>query len=124
MKRIIGISLRVALCVGVAAHFPFSSFHSLAAQDTSMVSVKIYGFVRNYLTFDSRRTYTVIGGEYNMIPFDEHWNEDHSEDLNGVASMQLQALTSRFGVDITGPALWGWNTSGKLEGLLQPLSND
>ena len=87
-----------------------------AQSDTSKASVKLYGFVRNYLTFDSRKTYTVVGGEYNMIPFDERWNEDHSEDLNDVASMQLQALTSRFGVDIKGPQLWGWNTSGKLEG--------
>lgn len=88
----------------------------LAQNDSTKFSVKLYGFVRNYLTFDSRKTYTVNGGEYNMIPFDEKWNEDHSEDLNAVASMQLQALTSRFGIDITGPQLLGWNSSGKLEG--------
>lgn len=87
-----------------------------AVKQSSNQTIKLYGFVRNYLTFDSRKTYTVVGGEYNMIPFDERWNEDHSEDLNDVASMQLQALTSRFGVDIKGPQLWGWNTSGKLEG--------
>ena len=88
---------------------------NVSAQDTTQ-AIKLYGFVRNYLTFDSRQTYTVIGGEYNMIPFDERWNEDNSEDLNDVASMQLQALTSRFGINISGPQLWGWNTSGKLEG--------
>ena len=88
---------------------------NVSAQDTTH-TIKLYGFVRNYLTFDSRQTYTVIGGEYNMIPFDERRNEDNSEDLNDVASMQLQALTSRFGINISGPQLWGWNTSGKLEG--------
>lgn len=87
-----------------------------AVKQSSNQTIKLYGFVRNYLTFDSRKTYTVVGGEYNMIPYDEKWNEDHSEDLNDVSSMQLQALTSRFGVDIKGPQLWGWNTSGKLEG--------
>lgn len=86
------------------------------AQDSDKVSIKPYGFIRNYLTFDSRKTYTVNGGEYNMIPFDEQWNEDHSEDLNAVSSMQLQALTSRFGIDVQGPELWGWKSSGKLEG--------
>lgn len=85
------------------------------AQDTNKISVKPYGFIRNYLTFDSRRTYTVVGGEYNMIPYDELWNEDHSEDLNAVPNMQLQALTSRFGLDITGPRIGGWNASGKIE---------
>ena len=86
------------------------------AQDTNKVSVKLYGFVRNYLTFDSRKTYTVVGGEYNMIPFDEKWNEDHSEDQNAVSSMQLQALTSRFGLNITGPSFGQVKSSGKLEG--------
>lgn len=86
------------------------------AQDTNKVSIKPYGFVRNYLTFDSRKTYTVVGGEYNMIPYDEKWNEDGSEDLNAVANMQLQALTSRFGLDIQGPMVWKWRLSGKLEG--------
>lgn len=86
------------------------------AQDSDKVSIKPYGFIRNYLTFDSRKTYTVNGGEYNMIPFDEQWNEDHSEDLNAVSSMQLQALTSRFGIDVQGPELLGWKSSGKLEG--------
>ncbi len=93
--------------------------HVIPTGDTLKVvpaTVKFYGFVRNYLTFDSRKTYTVIGGEYNMIPYDEKWNEDHSEDLNAVPLMQLQALTSRFGLDIQGPKLWGWESSGKLEG--------
>ncbi len=86
------------------------------SQDTSRVRIKPYGFVRNYYTFDSRKTYTVIGGEYNMIPYDELWNEDHTEDLNDVPQGQLQALTSRFGVAITGPRVLGFNASGKLEG--------
>ena len=68
------------------------------SQDSTKVTVKPYGFIRNYYTFDSRKTYTVVGGEYNMIPYDEAWNEDHSEDLNAVPQGQLQALTSRFGV--------------------------
>ena len=89
---------------------------SVYAQDTNKVAVKVYGFVRNYLTFDSRKTYTVIGGEYNMMPYDEQWNEDHSEDLNAAPNMQLQALTSRFGLDIQGPMLWKWHLGGKLEG--------
>ena len=96
--------------------FPLSSFHLTQAQDTNKVSIKLYGFVRNYLTFDSRKTYTVIGGEYNMIPYDMLWNEDHSEDLNAVSSMQFQALTSRFGLNITGPKLGRVTSSGKLEG--------
>ena len=103
-------------CVSLIFNFQFSIFNSAQAQDTAKVRVKPYGFIRNYFNFDSRKTYTVIGGEYNMIPYDEKWNEDHSEDLNAVPHAQLQALTSRFGFDLTGPQLGRWSLSGKLEG--------
>lgn len=87
-----------------------------AAQDSSRIIVKPYGFIRNYLNFDSRQTYTVIGGEYNMLPYDEQWNEDRSEDLNATPHLQMQALTSRFGINVSGPKLKGMKTSAKLEG--------
>ncbi|MBR1766497.1 MAG: hypothetical protein IJ745_05605 [Bacteroidales bacterium] len=80
------------------------------------IRIKPYGFVRNYLNVDSRKTYTVVGGEYNMLPYDAIWNEDQSEDLNDVASMQFQALTSRFGIDVSGLRLGRGNLSAKLEG--------
>ena len=99
----------IIMAAMLSASLPFAS-----AQDTSRVSVKLYGFVRNYLTFDSRKTYTVIGGEYNMLPYDEHVVD--GVDLNADPSLRMQALTSRFGVALTGPNLCGWASSGKLEG--------
>lgn len=96
------------------------------AKAVRKVTVKPYGFVRNYLTFDSRKTYTVVGGEYNMQPYDEEWNITQAQadatgleraDLNAVPSMQLQALTTRFGLNISGPGLLGCSSStGKIEG--------
>ena len=85
------------------------------AQDSNKFSVTVYGFVRNYLNYDSRKTYTVVGGEYNMFPYDENRVDVGGPDLNDVASLQFQALTSRLGVAMTGPKLLGWNTSGKIE---------
>ena len=87
----------------------------VAVSAAAQVTIKPYGFVRNYLNFDSRKTYTVVGGEYNMIPYDQKWNEDKSEDLNDVAHMQLQALTTRFGLNLEGPELIGMQSSGKIE---------
>lgn len=104
MKKI--VIMAAALLVSLP--FAFS-------QDTTKVSVKPYGFIRNYYTLDTRRAYTVTGGEFNLLPYDEAWNEDHSEDLNAVPTGQLQALTSRFGLNVTGPKLWKWNSSAKLE---------
>lgn len=88
----------------------------VAASVAAQVSVKPYGFVRNYFNLDSRKTYTVVGGEYNMIPYDEAWNEDKSEDLNDVAHAQLQALTTRIGLNLEGPEVLGMMSSGKIEG--------
>ena len=104
----------IALLLSVATAMAQDTTQAINRQ--SIPSVKLYGFVRNYLTFDSRRTYTVVGGEYNMQPYDELWNENHGEDLNAVPSLQMQALTSRFGVAFSGPVILGWNSSGKLEG--------
>ena len=86
----------------------------LAASAAAQVSVKPYGFVRNYFDFDSRKTYTVIGGEYNMIPYDEALQD--GTDLNAVPHAQLQALTTRVGLNLGGPELWGMQSSGKVEG--------
>lgn len=91
-----------------------ASLPFVCSQDSNKVSVKPYGFIRNYLTFDSRETYAVVGGEYNMIPYD--MDVVDGVDLNAVSSMQLQALSSRFGVNIAGPMLGLWKSSGKLEG--------
>lgn len=83
-----------------------------------------YGFVRNYFNFDSRNTYTVIGGEYNMIPYDQKWNVSESfaeandverVDLNAVPSAHLLAITTRLGFNIEGPDVFGATTTGKIE---------
>lgn len=83
-----------------------------------------YGFVRNYFNYDSRNTYTVIGGEYNMIPYDEKWNvteqfaeENNVErvDLNAVPQAHFLAITTRLGFNIEGPDVLGAKTTGKME---------
>lgn len=88
------------------------------------VTVTPYGFVRNYFNYDSRNTYTVIGGEYNMIPYDEKWNGTEAQcaaagvertDLNDVAKAQFLAITTRFGLNLAGPEVLGAATSGKIE---------
>ncbi len=89
---------------------------ALALPLAAQVTVKPYGFVRNYFNFDTRKTYTVVGGEYNMIPYDELWNSDLSSDLNAVPHAQFQALTSRVGLRLEGPLVLGYQSSGVIEG--------
>lgn len=88
------------------------------------VKIMPYGFVRNYFTYDSRKTYTVIGGEYNMQPLDESWNLTEAQaaasgleryDMNAVPSTSFLAITTRFGLNLSGPMVLGARSSGKIE---------
>lgn len=97
-----------------------------APKSEQKVKASVYGFVRNYACFDSRQTYYVCGGEYNMMPKDEDWNlpapsaeANNLEqfDLNDVPQFHLLALTTRIGLNLSGPGIWGANSSsGKIEG--------
>jgi hypothetical protein len=98
----------IIMAAAVFLSLPFTQ-----AQENSKISVKPYGFVRNYFNLDTRKTYTVVGGEYNMIPYDEKMED--GIDVNDVAHAQLQALTTRFGLNLEGPDLGKFKSSGKIE---------
>lgn len=98
----------------IMAAMLMASLPFVYSQDSNKVSIKPYGFIRNYYTFDSRQTYTVVGGEYNLIPYDNDMVD--GVDRNAVPQGQLQALTSRFGLMLTGGRLLGWDATGRLEG--------
>lgn len=92
-----------------------------------------YGFVRNYFNFDSRNTYAVNGGEYNMIPYDNAWNISEEDaaaldieraDMNANPTAHLLALTTRFGLNLAGPELLGAKSSGKIEADFAAGKND
>ena len=70
---------------------------------------KVYGFVRNYISFDSRETVTTVAGLFSYIPRDEQWNltpaqaaaEDiERTDLNAIATLRFLAISTRAGLDI------------------------
>lgn len=96
----------------------------VAPEKPKKVKVSPYGFVRNYFNYDSRNTYTVIGGEYNMIPYDEKWNATQADcealgiertDLNATPQAHFLALTTRIGLNLAGPDILGAASSGKIE---------
>lgn len=86
-----------------------------AAQDKSSIKFKPYGFVRNYISYDSRQCLNLMGETFNVMPLDEKLNEDGSEDLNAVDELSFVAFTTRFGVDVAGPAIGKANSSAKIE---------
>lgn len=122
MKKLV-LSMAALLTLGSAA-MAQESKGSNSDNKPQKVKVTPYGFVRNYFNYDSRQTYTVLGGEYNMIPKDEKWNMTEEEAANtGIArydensdpTAHFLALTTRVGLKLEGPQVFGAATSGAIE---------
>ncbi len=70
---------------------------------------KVYGFARNYISFDSRETVTTVAGLFSYIPKDELWNVTPAQataegierhDLNASPNVRFLSISTRVGLDI------------------------
>ena len=78
------------------------------------ISVKLYGFVRNYIDFDSRENFSSNSDQFNMIPKD--WDKQATgEDINARGDIHLLSVTTRLGLNVTGPEFLNAATSAKIE---------
>ena len=100
-----------------AAILAFGSFNASAAEKAEPKNnFKIYGFIRNYFTYDSRESVSGTGDLFYYLPKDVSMNAAGTEDLNAVSSFRFLALTSRLGVDVTGYNIGNVHFSAKIEG--------
>ena len=85
---------------------------------------KLYGFIRNYFTYDSRESISGQGDLYNYQPLDERWNQTELEaqtsgiarqDLNAIGTFRFLSITTRVGVDIMDYKWRGMEIGGKIE---------
>ena len=102
MKKLLVFSL-LALCVSMGF-----------AQDKA-VKAEIYGFVRNYFTYDSRSCVQSNEGLFNMLPNDIKPGANPGEDLNAIPSVRFLSMTTRLGLNVSGPEIWGAKSSAKIE---------
>jgi hypothetical protein len=80
------------------------------------VSLKPYGFVRDYMYYDSRQTYSTIASLFCQIPKDESYAPDNSEyDLNGESEMNFLAITTRLGLNMSGVRALNADVTAKIE---------
>ena len=103
MKKV--ILLVMILCA------PFVS----QAQKESAVKFKPYGFVSNYICYDTRESVTVFGEMFNLMPKDVEYNADGSEDLNAEDKLTFVSFTTRLGLDVAGPEMLKAKSSAKVE---------
>ena len=77
-------------------------------------SFKFYGFVRNYACYDTRESLTSNSEQFYYMPKDVKLDAD-GNDLNAQPNMMLLSITTRLGLNITGPEFLGAKTSAKIE---------
>ena len=85
-----------------------------AAKSHLQQHFKLYGFVRNYFTFDSRESWSGTADLYNYQPKDRKLN-DYGDDLNAESTFRFLSLTTRLGLNIVGYKWRGTEFSGKIE---------
>ena len=77
-------------------------------------SFKFYGVVRNYACYDTRESLTSNSEQFYYMPKDVKLDAD-GNDLNAQPNMMLLSITTRLGLNITGPEFLGAKTSAKIE---------
>lgn len=75
--------------------------------------LKPYGFIRNYMIFDTRENYAGAQDLYYYMPKDKA--EVDGEDFNANPSFRLLSLTTRLGFDLTGLQYGNTKIGGKVE---------
>lgn len=95
-----------------------------AVKDHLESHFKVYGFIRNYFTFDTRESKSGTGELFYYLPNDEKWNMSEAEaattgltraDLNAQNQFRFLALTSRLGLDVSGYQIAGTKIGAKIE---------
>lgn len=113
MKNTVLLIVLLSLTNIVVAQIPRENKNekSLATEESK---VKLYGFVRNYYYYDSRKCLQSSGGLSNQIPMDRNQNI-FGEDLNAVPNARMLAITTRMGLNVSGPEILGAKSSAKIE---------
>lgn len=78
------------------------------------VDAKLYGFVNNFFCYDSRRSLMVAEDLFNILPLDAKYDAA-GHDENADPSVKFLAITTRMGMDLTGPEVFGAQTTAKIE---------
>lgn len=88
----------------------------VSAQETKPkeLNLEFYGFVRNEFYLDSYKGLDAANDQFYVVPL--YVGKDaNGEDINEQTSANLSAFTTRMGVKISGPELFGAKTSGCIE---------
>lgn len=103
-KSLFLISLAVLLTGGAAS-----------AQEEVPAQYKLYGFIRNYMVFDTHEVSAGTQDLYFYMPKDRNL-DDEGTDLAEIPSFRMLALTTRLGLNVSGYRIGDLKVSGAVEG--------
>jgi len=103
MKKIIITAFVLLLTVGTFA------------QDASTFGLKLSGFVKTDLFYDSHQTASIREGHLNLYPLNESLDA-YGKDIYGKANFNILAVETRISGAISGPDVLGAKTSALVEG--------
>jgi hypothetical protein len=87
------------------------------AENPSSWGIKLYGFVRNDVMYDSRQVISARpANQGELLLYPANISKDaNGKDINAAPSLTMLAITTRLGGSITGPDAFGAKTSAILE---------
>ncbi|MBQ3765385.1 MAG: hypothetical protein II874_01430 [Bacteroidales bacterium] len=97
----------------LAALFAFGAGVVCSAQEETPSKLKFYGFIRNYMVFDSREVNAGTQDLYFYMPKDSKVVD--GVDQNAVPSFRMMSLTTRLGLNITGYQIGKTKVNGTIE---------
>ena len=86
-----------------------------SAQEEDPAQYKLYGFIRNYMAFDTHEVNAGTQDLYFYMPKDSKMSED-GIDLAEVPTFRMLALTTRLGLNVSGYRIGELKVSGAVEG--------
>ena len=131
MKKLIALSALVVVSVASLAQSTPEAVADTAKKQTAAAEpmtkkekvvahfndhFKLYGFVRDYLSFDTRESKAGTLDEFYYLPKDYDWNEDKSYDKNEQISLRYLAITTRLGLDVKNYQVGRTQLGAKIEG--------
>ena len=105
--------MKKVLTIGLIAALAASGAVPAAGQEETPAQCKVYGFIRNYMVFDTREVSAGIQDLYFYMPKDRQMVD--GVDQNGNPSFRMLALTSRLGLNVAGYRFGGMLADGTIE---------
>ena len=108
MKRFLSL-LSLVFCAAVSGQ---NTYKPLVLGDS--VTLKLGGFVRNEIFYDSRKTVDAVDGLFNIYP-DLRLPDAGGRDINDIQYVNMLAITTRLNGLFTGPDVFGAKSSAFFE---------